>query len=368
MIYLDNAATSFPKPESVIRATTECIRSFCGNPGRSSHKLSMKTSEKIYDTRIAVAELLGISAPERVVFTSGATAALNLAIKTTVAANSHVIISDIEHNSVLRPIHKLTKTHGVSYSVFDTNGNIEKNIEKLISEKTTCLISTLKSNVTGFEVPLDRLSAVAKKHSLKLIVDASQMIGHKKINLENAPCDILAAPSHKGLFGIQGAGFLVFLDDLSRDSFFEGGSGSESKSLDMPENLPERFEAGTLPSPAIVSLLSGIKYINKIGIEEITEKLEALTARYTEILYGIKKCVLYAANDGILSFNLLGASAEAVAHELDKAGIFVRGGLHCAPLAHKKLGTLDIGTVRISLSYLNSIKECDKVYRVLSKI
>ncbi len=368
MIYLDNAATSFPKPQSVIKETYDCIKKWCGNPGRSSHALSMKTSEKIYETREAVAELLGISCAERVVFTSGATAALNLAIKTTVKEGSHVLISDIEHNSTLRPIHKLSKTHGVSYSTFNSTGNIEENIESLLREDTKCIVSTVKSNVTGKEIPLECLSAVANKHSLKLIIDASQMIGHKKIDLSETPCDILASPSHKGLFGLQGAGFLVFLDNDFRETFFEGGSGNESKSPDMPEYLPERFEAGTLPSPAIVSLLSGIQYIKRVGISEIQEKLELLTDRYTEILKSLKKIVLYDSLDGIISFNVSGIPAEIVASELNERGICVRAGLHCAPLAHKKLGTVEIGTVRLSLSYLNSFREADAVYKALRSI
>ena len=365
MIYLDNAATSFPKPPEVIKATLDCIKNWCGNSGRSSHALSMKTGEKIYKAREAVCELLSAPSPERVIFTSGATAALNIAIKTTVLPETHVLISDMEHNSTLRPICKLKRTCGVSYSVFNSTGNLAENIEKLIKSNTKYIVTTVKSNVTGKEIPLNELSELARRHSLKLIIDASQMIGHKNINLINTPCDLLAAPAHKGLFGLQGAGFLVISDDTIRDSFLEGGSGNESKKTEMPENLPERFEAGTLPSPAIVSLLSGIEYIKRVGLSEIEEKLDLLTERYIEVIRSIKKAVLYECESGIISFNIGGIPAEIVASELNKRGICVRAGLHCAPIAHKKLGTQDIGTVRISLSYLNSFGEADAVYKAL---
>ncbi len=368
MIYLDNAATSFPKPDSVIKAVNDCIKNWCGNPGRSSHELSMKTSEKIYQAREAVSKLIGIGDCERVVFTAGATAALNLAIKTTVTEGSHVIISDVEHNSVLRPLYKLKGTKGVSFSVYNSTGNIEENIESLLCDNTGCIVSTLKSNVTGRDIPLEALSRVARKHSLKLIVDASQKIGHEPIDLSKTPCDVLAAPSHKGLFGIQGAGICVFTDDVIRETLLEGGSGNESKNPEMPEYLPERHEAGTLPSPAIISLLAGIEYINRIGIPEIKEKLDCLTERYTEILSSHKKVVLYDSGSGIISFNASGIPSEIVASELNRRGICVRAGLHCAPLAHKKLGTLEIGTVRLSISYLNSFGECDKFYKALRSI
>ena len=191
---------------------------------------------------------------------------MNLAIKTTVKPDTHVVISDMEHNSVLRPVHALSKNIGVKYSVFSTYGNIEENIEKCINNNTRCVISSLASNVIGREVPMDILTKVCEKNKLSLITDASQVIGHKDINLAKTPCSVLCAPGHKALFGIQGSGFAVFSDDEMRDTFIEGGSGSESLNLNMPEYLPERFEAGTLSSPSIISLGEGIKFIEKVGI------------------------------------------------------------------------------------------------------
>lgn len=368
MIYFDNAATTFPKPRNVLKGTFECMSKYCGNSGRGSHKLSIMTSEKIYETRERIANLLGISHAENVVFTQNATHALNLAIKTTVKPDTHVVISDMEHNSVLRPVHALSKNIGVKYSVFSTYGNIEENIEKCINNNTRCVISSLASNVIGREVPMDILTKVCEKNKLSLITDASQVIGHKEINLSNTPCSVLCAPGHKALFGIQGSGFAVFSDDEMRDTFIEGGSGSESLNLNMPEYLPERFEAGTLSSPSIISLGEGIKFIEKVGLKEIEEKLTRLTERCAAMISNIKNSVLYEYGNGVISFNLNSVPAETVSQELDKYGIYTRSGFHCAPMAHKLIGTGRIGTVRISFSYLNKLQELDEFYKVIKTV
>ena len=368
MIYLDNAATTFPKPKCVIEATKKCIKEYCGNPGRSSHRLSIKTSEKIFEARERVSDFLGVSNPENVVFTQNATHALNLAIKTTVKPNSHILISDIEHNSVLRPVYALKNKIGVEYSIFESSGNLEENISSKIKTNTKYIISSLASNVVGREIPLKVLSKIAKKYGLTLITDASQLIGHKKINLKETPCDVLCAPAHKALFGIQGAGFCIFMDELKRDTIFEGGSGNDSKNLLMPEFLPERFEAGTLSSPSIISLSAGIDYINAVGIDAVEEKILFLTEKYAEVIHSIKNAILYEYGNGVISFNISNTPAENVSKELDMCGICTRSGLHCSPLAHKTIGTLNIGTVRISLSYLNTKREIDEFYKKLKEI
>ncbi len=368
MIYFDNAATTFPKPKCVLKATNRCIKEYCGNPGRSSHRLSIKTSEKIFEARECVSDFLGVSNPENVVFTQNATHALNLAIKTTVKPNSHILISDIEHNSVLRPVHALKNRIGVDYSVFESSGNLEKNICSKITPNTKYIVSSLASNVIGREISLKELSDISKKYGLSLIVDASQLIGHKRIDLKETPCDVLCAPAHKALFGIQGAGFCIFMDKLNRETIFEGGSGNDSKNLLMPEFLPERFEAGTLSSPAIISLLAGIEFINSVGIDEIEEKLFFLTEKLADVIHSIKNAILYEYGNGVISFNISGAPAENISKELDKFGICTRSGLHCSPLAHKTVGTLNIGTVRLSLSYLNSKREIDEFYKQIKKI
>lgn len=367
MIYFDNAATTFPKPRCVIEATNNCIKKYCGNPGRSSHTLSVRASEAIYAVRESVAELLAAEKAEGVVFTQNATYALNLAIKTRICEKCHVIASDVEHNSVIRPLEKLKRDLGVEYSLFSLD-NAAKSIASLVRTDTRFIVSTLASNVTGERIPLKILSDAAEKFNLGLIVDASQAIGHTQINLCETPCDVLCAPAHKALFGIQGCGFAVFADTNRRGGMVEGGSGSESINPEMPMLLPEGYEAGTLATPSIVSLGAGISFINEIGLFEIGLKLSKMTDMLKERIVSIKGSRIYPSRDGIVSFNLGNLPSSVVARELDEYGVCVRGGLHCAPLAHKRLATLERGTVRISLSYLNTEREIDTFYKILKRV
>ncbi len=365
MIYLDNAATSFPKPRNVIKATEDCIHKYCANPGRSSHKLAERTAEEIYRTREAISGILSFNTPENICFTANATYALNIAIKSIITSKCHVLISDIEHNSVLRPVHALKENLGVEYSIFSSNGDIEKNIEALIRKDTFAVISTLMSNVTGEEIPLSILSKIAKKHNLKLIVDASQIIGHKDINLSENHCDALCAPGHKGLFGIQGCGFAVFYKDIPEKSVIEGGSGHDSKNLYMPTSLPERFEAGTLPSPSVISLRAGIDFINSYTLQGIDEKIKELTEIFVNRLCDISDIEIFGCKNGIISFRYKNKNIYDTASKLAKNGICIREGFHCAPLAHKKIGTYDTGLIRISLSVFNKKADADTLYKVL---
>ncbi len=368
MIYLDNAATSFPKPELVINEVNSCIRKYCGNPGRSSHKLSIAAAEAIYSVREKVATHFCVNSPECVVFTYNATYALNIAIKTYVTKNCHVLISEFEHNSVVRPLEALKNKLQIDYSSFSSMGNIEENIRASLKANTTGIICSLQSNVFGYSMPLQLLSRVAKKYGLFLIVDASQAAGHRKINLTQTPCDVLCAPAHKALFGIQGCGIAIFHDNKRQDSFIEGGSGSESESLFMPMLLPEGYEAGTLSTPAIVSLGSGIDFIDKIGIENLAKKIELLSTDLIDRLMSIKGIVVYISGAGIVSFNYKNYPSSYIADLLDKDGICTRGGLHCAPMAHKFNATDNQGAVRASISYFNSKKCLDTLYTSMQRI
>ena len=369
MIYLDNAATTAKKPHSVLRDIKRNIKRQYGNPGRGSHTLSVRAGEVIYDTSEALSALLSAPCPENVVFTYNATYALNIAIKAMVREKCHIIISDMEHNSVYRPVIALCEQYGCEYSVFNTAAkSILSEIEGLIRSDTKILISTLSSNVNGREVPLEALSYVRRKHGIKLVIDASQAIGHKRINLSESPCDALCAPGHKALFGLQGTGFIYFDENFDGKTIIEGGSGNESANINMPRLLPERFEAGTLSTPAIASLKAGIKYIENIGIERIEAKIVYLTNALLDRLSSVKSVGMLDGNNGVVSFNLKGTDCERVAWLLNARGIFVRSGLHCAPLAHKAIGTLESGTVRVSLSVLNTEKELDIFYRAITEI
>lgn len=368
MIYLDNAATTFPKPGCVIEDLNFCLKKYCGNPGRSSHSLSLRSSEAIYLARERIAKMLGVDTPEQIVFTYNATYALNLAIKTIVNEKCHILTSDFEHNSVIRPLESLRKRLGVEYSVFDTERDIIASLRENMREDTRGIICSIASNVTGDTLPLRLLSDFARDNSLFLIVDASQAVGHTEINLSETPCDALCAPGHKGLFGIQGSGFVYFKESIRRESFIEGGSGSDSASIYMPTLLPEAYEAGTLSTPAIVSLGAGVGFVERIGLDEISDRLWSLTDAAYDKLSNIAGVRLYKKGCGLLSFNLGNISSSLMASRLDEMGICVRGGLHCAPSIHKRLGTTEQGAVRVSFSYLNKIRDTDKLYLAIKAI
>ncbi len=368
MIYLDNAATTHPKPERVYRELERCLKEGLGNPSRSTHKLSRAAEEKIYEAREAVCRLLCADLPESVVFTYNATYALNIAIKSVIREPCEVIISDIEHNAVLRPLEALKSSIGVRTVEYRSAILSEEQLEGLITPDTRAIVSTLHSNVFGRNIDEGILSRVAARHGLYLILDGSQAVGHRKINLKKSPCYAICAPSHKSLFGIQGSGFVYFSCQNRHKTLIEGGSGTESRSKNMPLYLPDGYEAGTPATPSIISLLEGLSYIEEVGIDNISSRLDSLTSRLSERLSAIRGAVIYPTGGGILSFNLLGVPSHLVAEELDRRNICSRAGLHCAPSAHKVLGTLEGGTVRLSLSALNTERELDLVYLALKEI
>lgn len=368
MIYFDNAATSFPKPGCVTSELNRCVKCYLGNPGRSSHRLSVRAAEEIYHAREVIADLLRVDTPECIVFTYNATHALNLAIKSFITSNCHILTSDFEHNSVIRPLEKLSKTLGISYSRFSAEGDLISNLMDKRQKNTKGIICSIASNVTGENLPLKILSDYAREEKLFLIIDASQAIGHVEINLKDTPCDALCAPGHKALFGIQGCGFAYFKDSQRREGLVEGGSGADSASPYMPQLLPEGYEAGTPGTPAIVTLGRGVRFIKDVGLSEIEEKLRLLTDKARERLEAIHSVKTFKSGVGILSFNFGDIPSSHISSMLDEKGICVRGGLHCAPSVHRRLGTLTQGAVRLSFSYLNNVKEIDGFYKALKSI
>ncbi len=369
MIYLDNAATTNKKPNSVYKAVEKAVKNLSANAGRGTYDLSLRAAERIYETREELASFLNFSFPERIVFTMNATYALNLAIKGIISEKCHVLISDVEHNSVIRPIYKLIDELGINVSCFNSSAEyLDAEIESNIRPDTKAIVSTLASNVTGKEIPLEILSAVAKRNNLKLIVDASQYIGHKKIDLTKTPCTALCAPAHKALFGIMGLGFAVFSNAVDVATVIEGGSGAMSKNYYMPLALPERLEAGTLPGPAIVALCEGIKYIKRVGLKVIENKSRELTELCSNSILSVPGTIVYAKNLGIVTFNMKNFKSELLCERLNDFGICVRGGFHCAPSAHNKLGTDESGAVRVSMSHFSSKEDVYSLYRALKKI
>ena len=373
MIYLDNAATTFPKPTSVYEEMCRCIQKYCGNPGRSAHKLSQKSSEKIFECRTLLAEMFNAEV-ENIVFTYNTTYALNIAIKALVKENSHVLISDIEHNSVLRPIHALNESLHCSYSIFSTNGNDEDilcDIFAKIRSNTSLLVCTHKSNIGCRQLPIDKIGKLCRNKGIKFIVDGAQSAGLYKIDVKNMCIDALCIPGHKSLYGPQGVGSVIFGDLESGRTFIEGGTGINSLELEMPDFLPERYEGGTLSTPSIVGLAEGIKWLNKLGIDKVRMHEEGLYLLLKDLLHLNENIKIYEMNPyagNTLLFNINSLSSAYVASELNKRDIYVRSGFQCSPLAHKILNTGDGGAVRVSFSVFNTQKDVYSLYDALCEI
>ncbi len=357
MIYFDNAATTNVKPKCVYESVCSALREFSANPGRSGHTLSMKTSKMIYDTRVKVASFFGAKSEENVVFTSGCTMSINMCLRGIVNQGDHIIFSDMEHNAVYRTAMDLKK-QGVDVSVFESNLDDDttiKNIESMIRNNTKAVVCMHGSNVFGTINPIKRIGRLCKNKGIKFIVDAAQTAGIEQIDLENMCIDYLCVPAHKGLYGIMGVGILI-CDELPKP-IITGGTGSNSISETQPEFLPDKYESGTLNVPGICALSAGIDFVkrnqNKIKFFEndIVDFLYKSFEKNSDIILYNKPSL------PVLSFNVKGQGSEKTASYLDSKGICVRAGLHCSPLAHKKFGTTEIGTVRVSASVFNNINE-----------
>lgn len=370
MIYFDNAATSFPKPpetyEGLSRVLSECV----GNPGRGAHKPSLSAAETIYDCREEIADFFGSGVPENVLFSLNATGSLNLCIKGFLKRGMHVLISDLEHNATFRPVYKLCKEGICRYSVFSTRGDVLASLHANRREETAVVIATEVSNVSGRALPIEEIGAYCKKEGLCFIIDGSQGAGHRPPILEKTYFDAYCAPAHKGLFGIAGLGFAILRNPRGLSTLIEGGSGVSSLSPDMPKEAPERFEAGTPPTPAIGALLGGIRALKRIGVDAIGEKETLLRKRLCENLSVIRGITVVEPENegGVVSFFHGQKKPEEIARGLAEEEIAVRGGYHCAPLAHKTIGTERLGTVRASLGFYNTEKEIDVFSRTLLRL
>lgn len=376
MIYLDNAATSFHKPRIVINAINNAIKHYSANPGRSGHELSVTAAEKVYETRCKLNDFFNGSGSENVSFTSNCTHSLNLAIKGIVKKGDHIIISSLEHNSVLRPVHKLQQVGMAKYTVFEVCDNDEdtlKNFENAFRNNTRLCIVTAVSNVWGNILPLEKMSKIAHKNNALFFVDGAQAAGVITLDMKKQGIDCLCVPGHKGLLGIMGIGSILH-DNLSFDTVFEGGTGTESFLYNQPQGYPERLESGTVNLPGISSMNAGVDYINKMGINTIYEKEYELTKYFYNSLKRINNIELYQGDfeknkfAPLVSFNVKNKHSEQVSAELNMQKIAVRGGYHCAPLAHKFKGTEEFGAVRISPSFFNTKKEINILLNFLEKI
>lgn len=370
-VYLDNAATTFPKPERVCYEMYKCTREYCGNPGRGSNALALKASETIYECREAVKRFFSAPTEENVIFTMNATYALNIAIKCFLPRGCHVLISDVEHNAVYRPIVAEAIKGNLSFDIFSTyNGERSKILSEIQSKSkrnTKAIICTAASNICNLTLPINEIGAYAKERNYLFILDASQLAGHKKIDMQSSGISILCAPAHKALYGPQGTGIMVIGNARPLRTIIEGGSGVNSAELKMPSTLPEMFEAGTLCTQNAKALSESISYLNAAGMDNIEKYERELSQHMNEMLSSHSTLHLHGnyAQGSVFSVTSDRLSTNEFSELLDDNGIMVRAGLHCAPLAHKKLGTVKYGTVRFSLGIFNTISDIDYLDNVL---
>lgn len=376
MYYLDNAATTFPKPQEVYDKIYSVMTEYGANPGRSGHKLAIKAAREIYATRDNLSRFFNVENPFNIVFTSSTTESLNIAIQGALKPGDHIITTSMEHNSVLRPIKELEKI-GVEHTIIWANklGQIDPNkIKDAIKENTKMIATTHISNLTGTIIPIEKIAKIAKEYEIIYLVDAAQSAGVYDIDIRKIGIDLLAFPGHKSLLGPQGTGGLYIRDGLEIASLMQGGTGSDSHSLTQPTTMPDKFESGTPNTLGIIGLGEGIKFINKTGISNIRKHEEELTEHFIReaskidglIMYGPKSTDLQAA---VVALNFDNMDSSELAYILNEEfDIYVRPGLHCAPLAHKTIGTLEQGAVRFSFGFFNNHEDIEYSIKALNKI
>jgi cysteine desulfurase family protein len=381
MIYLDNSATSWPKPPEVKEAMVKFMEEIGANPGRSGHLLSIEAARILYETRESLATLFHVQDPSRIVFTLNATESLNLALKGLLKAGDHVITSSMEHNSVMRPLRDLEKK-GIELSVIPCSkeGSLDpQELERKTQSNTKMVVLNHASNVTGTLLPIREAGLIARKHNLLFLVDAAQTAGAYPIDMEKDKIDLLAFTGHKCLYGPQGTGGLVMGERVKEREMIplkQGGTGSRSEFEEQPDFLPDRFESGTPNGVGIAGLLAGIQFVLGKGVEQIRQHEIDLIEKLVERLRKIPQVKLYGPENkkdriATLSFNLAQLSPSDVALRLEREfGILCRPGLHCAPAAHHTIGTFPEGTVRFGLSVFtteDNIEAAIQAVTVISK-
>lgn len=368
-IYFDNAATSFLKPKEVQNAVVEAMKNLTANPGRSGHALSQRVAEVVFETRENLKDFFGGKSYD-LIFTKNCTEALNLAIFGMLKNGDHVITTCYEHNSVLRPLEALKK-RGVDVSVLDCDlENFHNEFESKIQPNTKLVITTFVSNVTGEICDVKRVNEVCKKYKIKHLVDGAQACGHIEINLENIGCDMFAFAGHKGLLSLTGVGglFVKNLEDLSPIIF--GGTGIDSENLTQSTDTIEGFEAGTIPTIPIISLNASIQFLKK-NFPKILKKERKMSEFLYNLLKNTKNLEIFSKKSSVnvFSFNVKNLDSGTVANILnERFNICVRAGLHCAPLAHKKIKTLKSGAVRVSIDFCNTPEEIEYLIYAINQI
>ena len=367
MIYLDNAATTFPKPDSVINAVTEFMQNYGGNPGRGGHRLSEASAEKILECREELASLIGCPSPQQIIFTKNTTEALNLAIKGTLKSGDEVIISSMEHNSVLRSCISLEE-RGITVKILkaDNKGYINpQDVSALITPRTKLLCIIHASNVVGTVNPVKEIYKISRENGVLTLIDAAQSGGILPLDTDCG--DMIAFAGHKGLYGPFGTGALYINPSIQLDTLIEGGTGSLSESALMPSILPDRFEAGTLNACGIAGLCEGIKFVKREGVMEKERELGKFLSETMAEVKGIK--VLGENGVGVAGISLKEHDCVEISSRLDaEYNIATRAGLHCSPMAHRTLGTITSGLLRFSIGYSNTKEDITSAALALEKV
>ena len=381
-IYFDNAATSYSKPESVYETVHQFMKEIGASSGRGAYRKALQADRIIYETRQKLASLFGIKDASRIVFTANATASLNLALKGFLKPNSHVITTSMEHNALWRPLKRLERERGIEITPVQcaSDGTLNPpfvprgDLADVIKPNTKLIAVLHASNVVGTIMPIKEIGEVAKEKRIPLLVDAAQTAGVYPIDVEELGIDMLAFTGHKGLLGPQGTGGLYIREGIELEPLKEGGTGGESILETQPSNLPDRYEAGTLNAPGLAGLGAGVSFILSEGVDKIRAKEIALTKRLIDKLSEIPEVEIYGPKDaekqvGVVSMNVADYAPEEIGYVLDEVyGIMVRTGLHCAPCAHRTIGTIERGTLRISLGYFNTEEEIDYITESLKSI
>jgi cysteine desulfurase/selenocysteine lyase len=365
-IYLDNAATSYPKPESVYQAVMHAMREIGASPGRGGHRRSLEAGRIMFQARETAAALFAAPDSSRIIFTHSATEAINMALRGTLVPGDHVITSSMEHNSLARPLHLLEKQGVVELTIVQAgpDGLVDPvDVRRALTPRTRMIAIGHVSNVSGTIQPVDLVSAIAREAGALFLLDAAQSAGSVPIDVVSSGIDLLAVPGHKGLYGPQGTGMLYVDSTVALTPLLAGGTGTNSTSEDQPVEMPEGFEAGTHNLPGIAGLKAGMEFVREQGVAAIGEHERGLVSYAIEMLQGLPQVMLYCpANPSlraaVLSFTIAGKDSAAIAFELDRRfDIAVRAGLHCAPRAHRTLGTFPGGTVRMSPGWFTTREE-----------
>lgn len=375
MIYLDNAATTLHKPQQVIDAVVHAMQSM-GNCARGTHEEALDAARTVYDARVRLASLFGCPRVDHVAFTANSTEALNIAINGLIDPGDHVISTDLEHNSVLRPLYRLEAEHGaeLSFVPADKLGNVDyADFERLMKPNTRAVVCTNASNLTGTVLDIERIAKTAHSHGALVIVDASQTAGCWPIDMKKMGIDVLCFTGHKGLMGPQGTGGICVKEGIEIRPFKVGGSGVQSYSRTHPAEYPTRLEAGTLNGHGIAGLGAAAKFISETGVENIHAKERSLMLRFYEGVKNIEGVTVYGDftkdKTAIVALNIRDYESGEVSYELSQGyGIAIRPGAHCAPRMHKALGTAEVGAVRFSFSFYNTEEEIDEAVRAVAEL